>query len=144
MRPHGRDLFLDAAGAQLAAVPAGDQLQPVLAEHGLDRGRVVGELAALLDALEAGLGRLLQAGLERRLAAELRHVVVGPGDRVGPELDRHLIVLPQPIACAARALTYSLRASFTCGRGEVSGTATSHHAPPASVVGIGSVSITTT
>ena len=108
VRPHRRDLRLDRARAQIAAVPARDELEPVLAEDRLHLLGVVRELAALLDADEPGLGRLLQAGLQRRVAAELRHVVVGPGDRVGPSFTV-MRLLPcsscaQPIACAARAL----------------------------------------
>src|SRR3954452_4231653 len=87
VRPHRRHLLLDRAVAQLAAVPARDELEPVLAQHRLERGGVVRELVALLDAGEAGLARLRDADLERRLPAELRHVVVAPGDRVGPDPD---------------------------------------------------------
>ena len=57
-----------------------------------DRAKHAGlprKLAAELDARESGFPRLRQAHLERNVAPQLGHVVVGPRDRIDGETDGH-------------------------------------------------------
>ena len=81
----GRDLLFVAA----AVIPARDHRQPVALHDRLQLGRLARELAAKLGAGIAGLLRLAEADLERRVAAEFRHVVIGPGDRVDANANLH-------------------------------------------------------
>ena len=80
-----------------------------------------------------------QRDLERRFAAERGQVVVAPRDRVDADLTLKpgspcgsWLLLLLAVARRNRA-----RASRTCSRSETSGTATSHHQPPSSVVRVG-------
>ena len=52
-------------------------------------GRLARKLIAELDAGEPRLGRLGEAGLERRVAAQFGQIVVAPGDRADPEAHSH-------------------------------------------------------
>jgi hypothetical protein len=85
----GCDLGLHVALQQPRAVPARDEGEAVAVEDRPERRSLPRELVAELDASEAGLPRLGQAGLQRRRRAEFRHVVVRPGERVDPDADGH-------------------------------------------------------
>src|SRR5438067_5845431 len=135
-------------------------------EHLPQRGGLTRELVAQLEALVADGLALGQSHFQRDVAAQPRHVVVGPGDRVDADLDvesrAHGATQRNPSPCGRGAgvrdvgkaigqgtcfrfaATYCVRALFTASRSETSGTATSHHHPPSVVVRSGSVSMQTT
>src|SRR5205085_564842 len=74
-------------------------------------------------------------------------VVVRPRQGIDADSDRHGRTVPKTQRdrrCAFFASTYFSRAAFVFGEGDTSATGTSHHAPPASVVLLRSVSMTTT
>ena len=79
---HGGDLLLHAALQQAAGVPAGDQLQVVALQDGAKQARFARKFIAQLEAGKAGLFPFAQTGLQRRLRAERRQVVVRPRQRV--------------------------------------------------------------
>ena len=81
----GGDLLFVAA----AVIPARDHLQPVALHDRLQLGRLARKLAAELGAGIAGLLGFAEADVERRVAAEFRHVVIGPGDRVDADANLH-------------------------------------------------------
>ena len=84
--------------------------------------------------------RLLEAGLERRVGAELAHVVVRPDDGVRAQADAHGSIIVR--RARRRARVRSARARRRPRRAaDTSGTGTSHQAPPAVVLAAGSVSI---
>src|SRR5438128_1349564 len=56
-----------------------------LAELRLQRRAVARHLMALLHADDARLARFRQAGFERRLAADVLQIVVGPANRIGAD-----------------------------------------------------------
>ena len=85
MRLRRLELLARRALEQFGRIPAADEDQAELGELGLQRGAVVRHLVALLHALDAGLPGLGEAGLERRVAADLLQIVVGPADRVGAD-----------------------------------------------------------
>ena len=64
------ELLARRAAQQFRRIPAADENEAELGELGLERGAVVGQLVALLHALEAGLPGFGQAGFERRVAAD--------------------------------------------------------------------------
>ena len=72
-----------------ARIPAGDELQIVRRKHRLQLARILREFAAGLGAGEAGLAAFGEAHVERRIAAELREIVVRPGDRSDAETGFH-------------------------------------------------------
>jgi hypothetical protein len=92
MRGERRDFLGRAAAAKLRAVPAGDEIEPMPGEDGTQHGSVAWKLAAKLDAGESGQLRLGEAHLERDVAAQLRHVVVGPRDRIDAERHCHVVL----------------------------------------------------
>src|SRR3546814_20067444 len=111
-------------------------------EQRRQRGRRARECTAQLDAFEADLLRIAEHRFKRRVAAQLGHVIVDPRNRADPKPDRHIA---SPFDRARRTcVSYSARAADTAVRSEVWGTATSHQAPPASVLQAGSVSVTIT
>src|SRR5262249_34132966 len=108
------DLLLDRNLEQPAGEPAGNQLEAVPLQNGAEHHRIHRELAAGLGAAEAGEPALRQAGLQRRIAAELRQVVVRPGDWRDAEPDaarlRHA-----PTRCLSKA-PFVLSLLITCPR----------------------------
>jgi hypothetical protein len=82
MRLHRLDLVLDRALEQPGAVPPRHEVELVILEDGPQHGGVAREFAAELHAFIAGLLRLVQTSLERIRLAELRQIVVGPGQRI--------------------------------------------------------------
>ena len=85
MVPRGRELGVGAAPGEEGRIPAADEVKPVRVEDRLQRLGPARELVAQLHPLEAvGLGEAL---FERDVTAQLRHVVVGPTDRVGADAD---------------------------------------------------------
>ncbi len=105
VRAHGLEFRGRVALEQGTAVPTGNQRKSVRGERCLELRRGARELAAELDALEARGPRFGEAGLERRLAADLGQVVDGPGERVDAEADAHAPPSPSTLlrqaACAA-------------------------------------------
>ena len=85
---------------QFRRVPAADEGHAAGAEFRLQRRSVAGHLVPLLHADDARLLRFLEARFERRVAADLLQVVVGPADRIGADEDGHLSL--QPAAASAR------------------------------------------
>ncbi len=107
-RPECRELPLhallfppDGTLQQAARKPAGDKLQPVRGEEGTKLGGIHRKLAAGFRSAEAGGAALLQAGFQRRVAAELRQVVVGPRNRRDAEAYRHGRMVMATLRCAA-------------------------------------------
>src|SRR4030095_2573558 len=135
------DLVGHRAARKMARIPARDARKAVTREHRAQRIRSARELVAELEALVADRLALGERRLERRLAAERRQVVVAPRDRVDP--DPHVQSALHG-SCFCRSWSYFARASRTSARADTSGTATSHHHPPASTVRRGSVSMHTT
>ena len=89
MRPDrihfGADVLLVAA----AIIPARNHGKAMTLHDRLQLRRVARKLAAKFG---AGIARLLgfaQANLKRRVAAEFRHVVIAPGDRVDANANLH-------------------------------------------------------
>ena len=79
---------------QVRAVPAADQLQPVAVQQAFAAHRIAREFAAQLDAGEADVLDVAKHAFERRVAAQLGHVVVDPGDRADAEADGHRRTFP--------------------------------------------------
>src|SRR5690349_21516255 len=98
MRPDRLEFLVHLFLADAPVIPAGDQRQPVMVEDGPKRAAVARELAAKLGTGIAGFRGFGEAGLERRVAAQFRHVVIGPGDRVDAKSNcRHCsLSAPQP------------------------------------------------
>ena len=96
----GCDLLVEAAGEKVQRVPAGNVGEAVRRERRPQRRRLLRELVALLDAVEADAGGVREAALERDVGAEAAVVVVRPGDGVGAEADHGG---PRQRRCAARA-----------------------------------------
>ena len=141
VRLDGALLVLDRTGEEVERVPAGDEAQAVGPSAALQRGRVGRHLVALLDAVEADLAGLAQALLERRCrrraSGRRRSTRRWGWCRRGSSVS--------PPAAGVHGPSRSPPAPpRTSARSETSGTATSHQAPPASVVGVGSVSMTMT
>ena len=86
---HGGDLLLHAALQQSAGVPAGDQLQVVALQDGAKQPRFAREFIAQFEPCKTGLFPFAQAGLQRRLCAERRQIVVRPRQRVNAQLYTH-------------------------------------------------------
>ena len=85
-----RDLLGGGAPAQLRAVPARDESQAVLLEdRAATRSRSRGNLPPSSMPAKPAIRASGEADLERNVAAQLRHVVVGPGDRVDAEQNGH-------------------------------------------------------
>src|SRR5882724_7004588 len=124
---HALLLLVDGTVEQAAGEPAGDELQLVRFEDGSKLPGIHGELAAGLRAAEAGGAALLETGLERCIAAELRQIVVGPGDRRDAQTDGHA---QTPIRCFFLPSAWSAAALRTLSRELTSGTPTSHQASP--------------
>ena len=78
-------VLLVGGRAQEAREPLGCNLDAAQVECLVQYGRVGRELAANLGALKACQSRLGNHLLEGQLAAELRHVVIGPADRRNAE-----------------------------------------------------------
>ena len=102
MRQDRLELLAHGLLADPAVVPARHQLQPVGGKDRTEKRALARKLAAELRAGVAGLLRLGEADLERRVAAERRIVVVRPGDRVDAELDGHAVVLALEGASSGR------------------------------------------
>src|SRR4029079_1839451 len=81
----GRDFLLGTA----PIIPARDHIEPVARHDGLEHTRVARTLAAELGPVIARLLRLLETGLERRITAEFRHIVIRPGDGIDADADFH-------------------------------------------------------
>src|SRR5229473_5352125 len=84
-----RELLLDRAVEQTAAVPARDQAQPVPFQDRPQNRRIAGKFVAELDSFEPRELRLGKAGFERRVAAQFRQIVVAPADRANAEAHGH-------------------------------------------------------
>ena len=89
MRAQSLHLRIGIALQKFGGIPAGDAGQAEGCQRLLQGLRLARKLVAELHALEAGFLGLGQANLQRRLTAELQHVVVGPADGIGPDADRH-------------------------------------------------------
>ena len=89
VRIDGFLFLLDRTLQQARAVPARHQCQAVLGQDRTKDIGLAGELVAELDPVVARLLRFGQTGLQRRFAAELRHVVVGPGQRIDADTNGH-------------------------------------------------------
>src|SRR5208337_2058725 len=74
-------------------IPAADENEPELGELVLERRAVDRHFVALLHADDARFLRLRQTGLERRVAADLLKVIVGPADGVGADAYGHVSLL---------------------------------------------------
>ena len=129
MRPHGRDLLLDGAVAQLGAVPARHEGQPVArrAPPSAPPGRVGNLWPFSMPVKPACLAsaRQVSSGVS---PPSSRQVVVGPADRVGC---RCRIVFAHSVSSRSAAAPVQRasrrrRAPRGPGRSETSGTATSH------------------
>jgi hypothetical protein len=81
---HGFDFVVEGVLGQGAGVPAGDHHRAVAGQLDPQFFRVLREFVAQLEALVADLGAFDQACLQRRVAAQLRQVIVRPRDRVDP------------------------------------------------------------
>ena len=75
---------------QAAAIPAADEIELERHERGLKRTRFTRKLAAKFDALEAKLLDITQDRVQRRVAAEFGHIVIGPGDRAHAKTNAHV------------------------------------------------------
>ena len=84
-----RDFVGGRSLAKLRAVPARHQLEAVLVENWTKRSDRAWELTAELDAGVARESSLAKAYVEWNVATKLRHVIVGPGDRIDAERDGH-------------------------------------------------------
>src|SRR5208337_1920955 len=84
------ELFARGALQELGRIPAADERHAIVGELVLQRRAVGGQLVALLHADDAGFPGLGEAGLERRVAADLLQVVVAPADRVGADAYAHV------------------------------------------------------
>src|SRR5437667_6217390 len=84
-----RQLILDRAIEQTAAIPARDQRQPVAFEDRPQHRRIAGEFMAELDPGEPRLTRFGETQVERRGAAQFRQIVVAPADRADAEAHGH-------------------------------------------------------
>src|SRR5215470_4332335 len=135
VRTHRGDLFFHGTARELSRIPAGDELESVLRQYCAQRGRFARELVAELEALVSDRLAFRERYFERRLAAQPRQVVVAPGDRVDADLH---VEGSLHGCCFFLLLSYAARALRTPSIAETSGTATSHHQPPSSVVRFGS------
>ena len=138
MRRDCGDLLVHRAAREPARVPAGHELESVRRQHRGQRLGFARKLVAELEALVADRLAFGERDLERRLAAERGQVVVAPRDRI--DADLHLERFGHG-RCCFLAFSYASRARRTLSRSDTSGTATSHHQPPSSVVRSGSVSM---
>src|SRR5690242_18890259 len=85
----GGDHLVERELDEPPAIPAGDQGEAVVLENRHELGGAARQLVAELDRGIASLSGLGEACLERRLAAELRQIVVAPGDRVDADAHGH-------------------------------------------------------
>ena len=93
MRLHGGDLFVDAALKQAAGVPAGNQLQVVAAQDRPQYACLSGKFIAQFKAGKSRLPPFAQAGLQRRVRAEGRQIVIRLGQRIDAQLYGHDVLL---------------------------------------------------
>ena len=82
MRFDGFNLVGHCAANEMARIPARDTCEAVAREHGTQRVRRTRKLVAELEALVPDRLAFAERGLERRLAAEGRQVIVRPRNRV--------------------------------------------------------------
>ena len=83
------ELLTGRALEQFDRVPTADAGEAERREGGLERLGPTRKLVAEFHPLDARLLGLGEAGLERRVAADLLEVVVRPADGVCPDADRH-------------------------------------------------------
>ena len=102
VREERLELLVDLALEDAAVPPAADQPEVVARKDRPEHRAVARELAAELGAEIARLARLGEADLERRVAAELGHVVVGPGDGIDADPDAHAGLPPGTSASPTR------------------------------------------
>jgi hypothetical protein len=89
MRAQRLHLRIGVALQELCGIPAGHTGHAEGRQRRLQGLRLARKLVAELHAFETGFLGLGEAHFERGLAAQFRHVVVGPADGIGPDADRH-------------------------------------------------------
>src|SRR5271165_3460896 len=94
------ELVARGALEQFGRIPAADEDHSERGELRLEGRPFAREFVAELHALDAGLIGFLKTRLERRRAADLLKVVVGPADRIGAEKNGHVSL--QRAAASAR------------------------------------------
>jgi hypothetical protein len=85
------DLGFRALNKQISAIPAADDIDAERRNRRLQRIRFTWKLAAELYALKADFLGFAQDGLQRRVAAKFRHVVIGPSDGADAEANAHVL-----------------------------------------------------
>src|SRR6266481_1946640 len=117
-------------GQQACAVPPSHQDQLEAGKQGGQCRCIAGKSSAEFDAGKADIAGLGEYVLERSVGAEFGHIVVNPRDGADAEANTHA---HSPLSRSSSRSMYIALAAATSGRREISGIATSHHAPPASV-----------
>src|SRR6266545_875586 len=102
MRLDGTCFVVGRASSELRAVPTRDEIESVPREDGPQRRSVARKLAAHIDARKTSEPRFGKTGVEGNVAAELRHIVVRPRDRVDADCDGHLSSGSSPHVASAR------------------------------------------
>src|SRR5260370_40661073 len=106
-----RDFRTCISGEKLRRVPPRYACQPVSVECRRKLDRIPREFMPKLHALKADVASLGQAGLKRRLCAELPHIVVGPDDGIRAQANAPGSVLIRPQLSSDSVLLAS-RADF--------------------------------